>query len=305
MNSSLRLQAHHASDIFVLSKAEYFAEVHVWPERQHLDPHNWLLNFTTDERPFAVNMLNVFMYFNELLVDALLRSSLQGLSAELTTTATSLAEAKAAWREFLAHAAVTYVEGETPNPTDSGRTIFARKARQVLGFAEHQIMEPAQAVRHFADRFSGTLILLDDFVGGGSQMNACWHRHQQLPNGRKVSYAQLSAQGVRIVYAPLVATSHGLDVLDAACPGLMLRPVHRLDQTYSLLHEDSVLWPQSLKADASHVLEAASARAGILHNWKGFHDLGLGVAFWHSVPDATLPLFYWDTNGWFPLIRRA
>lgn len=307
MTEASRLIAHHASESFVLSKTEYFGDVHVWPERQTLDPRSWLNNFTSAERPYATHLLNVFLFFNEPLVDAMLRAGLQALSADLTTVATSLADAKARWRDFLATVIVSYVEGELPNPTDSGRTTFTRKARQVLEIAQTQIKEPDEAVQWFSDRFSGTLLLLDDFVGAGSQMTTSWYRAQTLLDGRTMSYFQLHAQGVRVVYIPLVATKYGLEILRDSCPGLDVRPVHVLNEEYSLIHEDSVLWPEPLKAGCLDFLMTASARAGIIapqHNWKGFDDLGLGLAFWHSVPDATLPLFYWNANGWSPLVRR-
>ena len=37
----------------------------------------------------------------------------------------------------------------------------------------------------------------------------------------------------------------------------------------------------------------------------GFHDLGLTIAFEHSVPDATLPIFWADGSNWKPLYRRS
>jgi hypothetical protein len=43
----------------------------------------------------------------------------------------------------------------------------------------------------------------------------------------------------------------------------------------------------------------------VVNDWQGFHKLGLALAFQHCVPDATLPLFYWEHNEWHPLIRRT
>lgn len=307
MTDAGRIVAHPVSEAFVLSKAEYFADVHVWPERQTLDPRSWLNNFTSEERPYAVHLLNVFMFFNEPLIDAMLRAGLQALSIDVTRSATSLADAKARWRDFRANVIVSYAEGETPNPTDSGRTTFARKARQVLELPQPHIKEPKEALQWFSDRFTGTLLLLDDFVGSGSQITASWYRLSELSDGRSVSYQQLIAQGIRIVYLPLVSTRYGADIATSSCPGLELRPVHLLDEEYSLVHQNSVLWPDSLRPGCLQFIETASTRAGIVgagRNWRGFDDLGLGLAFWHGVPDATLPLFYWNSNGWSPLIRR-
>jgi hypothetical protein len=68
-------------------------------------------------------------------------------------------------------------------------------------------------------------------------------------------------------------------------------------------------WPEHLKTSATDWLYETSRRAGIVdgytHGWKGFHDLGLALAFDGSVPDATLPLFHWEEGSWTPLVRRT
>ena len=85
-------------------------------------------------------------------------------------------------------------------------------------------------------------------------------------------------------------------------------PAHVLDDEYSLISERSRLWPATLEAGAHEFLFEASRRAGIVDelgsNWAGFENLALPLAFFHCVPDATLPLYFWERNGWSPLIRR-
>jgi len=303
-----RLPAHRVDELFVLQKAEFFVDLHLWPERQTLDPRGWLTNFTSGERPLAVHALNAFLFLNENLGDALLRASIQALSAEITTRAASLGEAKAAWSKFLGSLLVTYVHGEKPQATDSGH-LFARKARQVLFLEDRQILEPGEAIAALLERSDGTLLLLDDFVGSGRQMHASWQRTYSAANGKTGTLKALSENGIRVIYTPLVATTYGLGELKRLCSGLEVRAAHELDSRYSLTHTDSILWPEALKADGRDFLHAASMRAGIVENfkygWEGFHQLALALAFWHSVPDATLPLFYWDKNGWIPLVRRT
>ena len=40
-------------------------------------------------------------------------------------------------------------------------------------------------------------------------------------------------------------------------------------------------------------------------SWNGFHGLGLALALAinHSCPDATLPIFYFSSEDWKPLIK--
>jgi hypothetical protein len=67
------------------------------------------------------------------------------------------------------------------------------------------------------------------------------------------------------------------------------------------------------EADAKYhvaTLKRISERAGYIQenggpdDWRGFHGLGLTVAFEHGIPDASLPIFFSERNGWKPLMRR-
>lgn len=140
-------------------------------------------------------------------------------------------------------------------------------------------------------------------------MATTWHRTYEGPSGKRTSLREIKANGTRVIYTPLVATSYGIKCLAATCPSLEVRPAHEIDERYSLVSPNSILWPDSLKADGIDFMRRASERADIIprceFGWKGFHDLALAIAFGHGVPDATLPLFYWERPNWHPLIRRT
>ena len=302
-----RLAAHHTSEEFIFSKLQFLVDIHLWPLRTRLDPYAWIENFTDTERPYALNILNVFLYFVGDLIDAMFRAAVHSLCPELTAKATSLAEARAIWHMFLSTVRVTYVQGERPRPTDSG-ILFARKARQVLGIQEDHITDPGHALASLFNCPSTPVVFVDDFVGSGNQMISTWTRRYDTNSGYETSFADTSHNSY-VVYVPLVATQVGIEALSRECPNLRVCPAHSIDGHYSLVSPDSVLWPDQLRKLAPEVLYNASRRAGIVDGcefgWKGFHDLALAIAFEHSVPDATLPLIFWDRSGWRPLIRRT
>jgi hypothetical protein len=76
------------------------------------------------------------------MVNQILASVFQDLSRLVLDHAHSFTPTRLAWQSFVRRAIVTYVTGESPNPTDSGY-LFARKARQVLDLYEDQILNPA------------------------------------------------------------------------------------------------------------------------------------------------------------------
>jgi len=73
------------------------------------------------------------------------------------------------------------------------------------------------------------------------------------------------------------------------------------------VHPQSLYIEPRLAADMSDLLIEVTRRSGLRFcaaGPHGFHNLGLGVAFEHSVPDATLPVFWHSSDDWKPLRRR-
>ena len=255
-----------------------------------------------------MNILNVFLYFAEPLVNAMFHAAVHSLSSVVAADADGVGEIRERWRAFCSTVLFTYVQGEDPSPTDSGH-LFVRKARQVLGIYDKHILNPIDALRCLIDDPGRHIVFVDDFVGSGSQMTSTWRREHQLSGSQTASFSQCVDQRRFLCYVPLIATQLGLRAIQEQCAGLMVYPAHTIDERYSLVSSETILWPPRLRDDSSDVLFEASRRAGIVDEcelgWKGFCDLGLAMAFSHSVPDATLPLLWWDRNGWHPLIRRS
>jgi len=308
-----RVPPRRISERTVLAKAEYFQDIGLWPPRSEVDPVRWLRNFGrsgSEAREYAANLLNAFLFVSSPMVERLFYSAVHALSSSICDAAlTAGQDPTGAWNRFLEGLIVTYVEGEHHNPTKSGYA-FARMARQVLGLSQMQILEPGEALAISASQPDQPVLFVDDFVGSGNQMIGTWQREysSSVRSARSFDDRAKSAPG-RFYYCPLVCTEYGHQRLVCNCQELTVLPVHELGPSDSLVGSESSLWPESLKEGAEAFLLDSSRRAGIVGGsplgWKGFHDLALGVAFEHCVPDATMPLFYWDRNGWFPLVRRT
>ena len=287
----------------VLEKCDYFLDVQLWPLKTYINPEAWLDNFASGEQGHALCLLHAFQYFSHQLVDELFRAAIQNLSLVVCSPTDPFIAAQTKWHNFLAQAVFTYVEGETPNPADSGFA-FVRRARNLIGVDETtQILTIEQAITELLQSRSRTpVIFVDDFVGSGDQFVKSWHRKRTLTSGVSTSFAEVaSTAGGHYFYCPLVSTDTGVERIRLKCPEVRVFPVHTLTNRDSVLAPDSYVWPAHLQPTSLNFLEQTSIRAGIPH-WKGYADLGLTIAFAHSVPDATLPLFYWDQNGRTPLV---
>lgn len=295
---------------FVLSKCRYFVDAQVWP-LQELAPELWLENFEEHELPLAVHLLNQFQFFSKRITDALLQGALMDLSRHLVPVDAQADPARARWEDFLGSAVVTYPTGEKPRATDSGHT-FARKSRQILEFPESRILGPTAALEYLLTKGSRPVLFVDDFLGTGRQFVTTWRRQYEI-NGETWSFETAQqAKPFSAYYLPLIAAKRGMDILKQHCPNVLCLPAHALPDEYSALHPDSFIWPAKARKSGQQMIREASIRADIPDtngqaddDWQGFGKLGLCVAFEHGLPDATLPLFYWEKNGWKPLVRRT
>ena len=292
---------------FVLTKCDYFVDIQLWPIRSDLDIESWLNNFTDTEAEFATHLLNAFMYFSRPVVDQMFVHAIHDLSRLFYVRGEPVARTRARWRGFLDNVILTRVTGEVPSDADSG-FIFARMARQLVGIPEERILGPAETLQRLITHGPAPVIFVDDFVGSGNQFIETWERDEEIAGVGSMSFAILSAtlRDATFYYCPVIATEKGMHQIKLRCPDVQTNPAHTLSSRYNAFAPDSIIWPEALLPSADAFLQQASKRAGIPpEDMRGFHDLGLTIAFAHGVPDATLPLFYWENNGWKPLVKRT
>jgi hypothetical protein len=293
----------------VLARCEYFTKVGLWPlPIAGVDPAAWLDNFTEAEGRHAAYLLNAFLFLGSHVIDRIFVAACAG-AARASIGGSDARDLPRAWRSFFDGVIVTPVRGESPAITDSG-PLFTRRARGLLAIPKPRVLDHAPALKHVVEHGSDVLFV-DDFVGTGSQFIKTFRREADI-GGATTSFAGLAEAGIgRYFYAPIVATSLGVERIAAAHPEAQIHPGHLLPARYSALHPDSFIWPDDLRDTAREFIYTASQRAGIpdapstVNHWEGFGRLGLVLGFDHGTPDATLPLIWWDNNGWTPLRGRG
>jgi hypothetical protein len=301
----------HLDQDFVLEKCAYFAEVGLWERDAVMPVVRWIENFDENDRPYAVHLLNAFLYFSREMTDALLLGAVADLSRRVARVDDQFERAAAQWNDFLDSVLITYPTGEVPSATDSGYA-FARKARQVLELPEERILAPEEVISAIVRLGPRPVLFLDDFLGTGNQFMETWKRDYNLGASFE-SFERLARKiGFKAYYVPLFAAELGVSRIAREAPDVTVAPAHSLDASYSALDVNSFVWPEDLAPAAPEALERVSLAAGLPDNggrtpddWRGFAKLALTVAFEHSVPDATLRLFYWTSDEWTPLVRRT
>lgn len=207
--------------------------------------------------------------------------------------------------QSLKSAVFTPVKGERPNPTDSGY-LLCRKARQLLGVSEHRIVDTSDALSYAYE--GKPIVFLDDFVGSGDQFLSTWKRDT---NGRSFQDAQRET-GFIAIYITLVTTEFGLNAIRSDAPQVAVCAAHVLDKKSTVFGIDAE--PRVIE-NIESILTKYSARLTPKESYMvttpqyrtfGYKKVGLMFGFDHSIPDATLPIFWSPgTNNWEPLIERV
>lgn len=289
----------------LLTRCDFLVESQLWPIESKLNYQGWLNNFETSEMKYAEGLLNAFTYFSQDITIEMFRFAFRQLASYVIDYSDGAARSIEQWEAFKKSLLVTLVRGEDPNATDSG-FLFLRYARQNLGIDAEQIVSNQKAIEtlHFDDQ--RPLLLVDDFAGSGSQFCETWTTPATIATNIHKSFEDvMRAKPFSAFFCPVIAASQAVEKIARCGSEVKLRPAHIVDPTFSLIGTQSQCWSNDLREGAENFLRTASRRAGYPTDWRGFHDLGLAIAFEHGTPDATLPIFYSERNGWTPLVKRS
>lgn len=295
---------------FSMECCDKLTALQAWPFSK-INVDQWLSNFDDRDRPFALHMVSQFIYLNDQLVDAQFLSSFQGLSNIMQLQWEPFGDAQRRWNTFLSTCLIVPVQGEHPSPADSGYT-FARKARQILRIQENQLVNLDHAIAMIDAGQNLPIVFVDDFVGSGEQFTKTINRVSRHADviGKSVAHLLTVRLDQPVYYSNVTMTQKGRDRIAKEFPNVALSSGNVLGPEYSWVSDQSKMWPIDRRDDSIGIIEKYSREIGYIDDagsesdWRGFHCLGLGLAFEHSTPDATLPIFFSDNNGWKPLVTR-
>ena len=300
----------------VLARCDALRKTTFWthqcPEIAH---EAWLNNFTDEkERAVAAALLETFSFFSDTNATQLLRKALHLYLQERVVRTEDPHADQATAETFLRRTLITPVQGEHPNPSDSGY-LLCRRVRQEVGIQEENLVALEHALQGFiAGR---PVVFIDDIVGSGQQMYNTWTRF--VPNCAFGSFQAVAnaVPSLKAQYVCLAATQKGLDMLRQKIPSLSVHAAHILQKRdefrIALRRLPEHPCACSLIADAESLLRKYGSNLDVPpymddHEQRafGFNRLGLTIAFQHCIPDATLPIFWANgPAGWTPLMRRS
>lgn len=139
------------------------------------------------------------------------------------------------------------------------------------------------------------LVLIEDFVGSGTQMNG------------PIRWAAQTLPNVQILVVPLICCPDGVTVgqtISQECANVSFSPCLSLRPE---LFVSSTAKPEEPSAfsDIRPVIQSIRNRLGVFeHHPYGFEGTGALVTLYSNCPDNTLPLIHSQTDTWDPLFSR-
>lgn len=289
----------------VIDRCEALKRAQLWPSEPRMRPRAWLENFDDNDKIIAASLLDKFTFCNEETVNSLLYTAWHSIGDGLqkgpdAPTAVDLISA-------LTNAVFTPIESEDPNRTDSGN-LMCRKARQILKIDETLVVDPKKALE--LAKTSKTVVFFDDFVGSGDQFISTWNR-EYLPSE---SFLTVQRQtNFTAIYITLITTDYGLENIHRCAPTVAVCPTHTLTEKSTVrgLIDCGALDGSTvcdfLNKYSDKLRPPSEYIAGVpRYRMWGYKERGLLLGFEHSIPDATLPIFWSPgVNDWCPLIERT
>lgn len=299
---------------YALDKVYFYLESHFWSKPKMKELHYWLANFKTDEEKYcALKLLDRFVYYSEEDIvhlmkygidEKILKRHLLRIEQE-NNFIVSNKEIIDIKNEFFNN--LYFIKLDTGNPSPSSEAML-RHLKIDLGFPESNILDIWNLKSQVLSNCHN-LIILDDFIGSGTQIRNFWNTgkinldgEEILLNELKVKFPKLS-----IEYFCLVCTQEGYDNFKYD-DGIGIRTDLRityseiLSNKFKVFSKDSLYFEKLEMEYCKNLLQDLCLENDI--PLLGYESLDYAIAFHHGIPDCSLPLFYRAGDKWNYLFRN-
>lgn len=291
-----------------LSKYQFLQEVQLWPINRVFNYSQWLENFDEGEdREIAKQILDTFIYIPDSHLDQMLLTIIGKCGYFFQNKVNGWSH-----DDFFKSCWYSFIPGETASYTDSGY-IFTRKLRELVGIPDDHILSFDVLIQRLGkDSSIKNVILVDDFVGSGTQCDMAWNNHSLGASGLTLS-SIAKINKLNILYAPLIVNKMGLERITDSCQGLELVYMHLLEDEYNLFNPNGMCWNGDMVLFRKWELlfnkicsqeKIPLTNGEVVTDGRGFGEQGLAIAFHHGIPDACPAFFYWESDTWKPLIKK-
>tara|TARA_R110000782_G_scaffold237188_1_gene323522 strand:- start:261438 stop:262394 length:957 start_codon:yes stop_codon:yes gene_type:complete len=293
-------------------KVYFYIESKFWSKLTNNQFQKWLNNFKSpDEKYCAAKLLDRFVYYSEEDIIQLLKYGLHELLIRVNhisievknnfnTEENELATLK---QEFVKTTA--FIPLNSGNPTESGNIIASYLCKE-HGVPEENVLNAMKLTSDMLLKYQN-IIIVDDFIGSGDQIISFWSDDDVILDGNHKKMYEIANeyQNINFKYFCLVTTEEGYNNFYSEGlhhnQKLDIIYCEKLKTKFKIFGENSVYFDNDEKDACKMIIENICKINGI--NLLGHKGLDYAIAFHHSIPDASLPLFYEQKNSWNYLFR--
>jgi hypothetical protein len=268
----------------VIEKLKTYCDTNIWPfEYEQFSA--WLSNFPCKiEEYVALQILdNLIVRSNEMAKASYARLLHGEIRQHLLENTVLDVGSIQKWKSHLTKGSLCHKLRFAPVKLDSDQgesgSVIYRMLSKEIDTNRYSLAKAQQT--------PDVLILIDDFIGSGTQFN---------------EYAEeigLSDQlkNTHIIYCPLIGYEVGIDVIKSNYPELHIFPAEYIFKSDSLFFKGNSLYfkndQENTIADVEYFLTGMKKKyAPKMSNWFGFAESGLPLAFEWGCPNQTPALLY-------------
>lgn len=290
----------------------------IWRDQRHSEYQKWLDNFKDgeDEKLNALFLLSKFIYFGSIEIRALLKSI---------------------FRDLYKYPIIERIRRDNKDTTDDGyiKQIFKNHLKRtrflgvgnpsesgvhLLYYFRQENMLSKQLFVHAHELFKSTysaedekmiltwgseeinhIVFIDDFCGDGSQ--AIGYIKDLVKQIKELNNA------CQIDYFVMVANKEGLKNVKKDAGVDNSKAIFELDESFKCFADNARYFVNAKKGINKDFCKKlcekyGKERASDAKSPFGFNDDELLLSFFHNTPNNTLPIFWTEEKGWYPIFNR-
>lgn len=177
-------------------------------------------------------------------------------------------------------------------PTKSGPSI-ARMYRRQLGLNEENMIWP-WLIQQNIEAGVKSFIFIDDVLATGHQASDFFKLRKILDYSEDIKFS----------YIPLLAHQEGLNRIKTDFPRINICAVEEISAENSLFKSERFCKIHDLEDLYLEVAKNHLNKRLFKKMAKGYDDLALTFSYHHATPNATLPLYWYESEDFHPLVKR-
>lgn len=287
----------------------------IWKDLRESDYQKWLKNFEENDELKALFLLSKFTYFGHIEIRAMLKALYRDLYQYPVVKKIRKANNDTIDDSFIKNK-FNFYRSKTRflgigNPSESGVHLlyYFRQENNLpknlfvnaFELFSHTSTENNKILLEWANEDIEHIVLIDDFCGNGSQ--AIQYIKDIVQQTKKLKPT------CQVDYFVLVANSDGLNNVKKETLVDSSEAIFELDSSFKCFSNESRYFVNEIDGITKDECKALCKKYGKnrckdAKSELGFNDDELMFSFFHNTPNNTLPIFWTDENGWYPIFNR-